>query len=27
LHDLAVDVAEVLQAMDCGPAHLVGHAY
>jgi len=27
LHDLAVDVAEVLQAMDCGPAHLVGHAF
>ena len=27
LHDLAVDVAEALQAMDCGPAHLVGHAF
>jgi pimeloyl-ACP methyl ester carboxylesterase len=27
LHDLAVDVAEVLEAMDCGPAHLVGHAF
>jgi pimeloyl-ACP methyl ester carboxylesterase len=27
LHDLAVDAAEVLQAMDCGPAHLVGHAF
>src|ERR1700730_8826652 len=27
LHDLAVDVAEVLDAMDCGPAHLVGHAF
>jgi pimeloyl-ACP methyl ester carboxylesterase len=27
LHDLAVDVAEVLESMDCGPAHLVGHAF
>jgi pimeloyl-ACP methyl ester carboxylesterase len=27
LHDLAVDVAEVLEAMNCGPAHLVGHAF
>jgi len=27
LHDLAVDVAEVLEAMGCGPAHLVGHAF
>ena len=27
LHDLAVDVAEVLEAMDCAPAHLVGHAF
>jgi pimeloyl-ACP methyl ester carboxylesterase len=27
LPDLAVDVAEVLEAMDCGPAHLVGHAF
>jgi pimeloyl-ACP methyl ester carboxylesterase len=27
LHDLAVDVAEVLEAMDSGPAHLVGHAF
>jgi pimeloyl-ACP methyl ester carboxylesterase len=27
LHDLAVDVAEFLEAMDCGPAHLVGHAF
>jgi pimeloyl-ACP methyl ester carboxylesterase len=27
LHDLAADVAEVLEAMDCGPAHLVGHAF
>src|SRR5580704_3604324 len=26
VHDLAADVAEVLEAMDCGPAHLVGHA-
>src|SRR5436305_5538489 len=27
LHDLAADVAEVLEAMNCGPAHLVGHAF
>jgi pimeloyl-ACP methyl ester carboxylesterase len=27
LHELAVDVAEVLEAMDSGPAHLVGHAF
>jgi pimeloyl-ACP methyl ester carboxylesterase len=27
LHDLAVYVAEVLEAMGCGPAHLVGHAF
>ena len=27
LHDLAVDVAEVLEALGCGPAHLVGHAF
>ena len=27
LHDLADDVAEVLEALDCGPAHLVGHAF
>src|ERR1043166_1564883 len=27
LHDLAADVAEVLEALDCGPAHLVGHAF
>jgi len=27
LHDLALDVAGVLEAMDCGPAHLVGHAF
>jgi pimeloyl-ACP methyl ester carboxylesterase len=24
---LAIDVAEVLEAMDCGSAHLVGHAF
>ena len=27
LHDLAGDVAEVLEALDCGAAHLVGHAF
>src|SRR3954452_16475853 len=27
LHDLAADVAGVLEAMDCGAAHLVGHAF
>jgi len=27
VHDLAADVAGVLEAMDCGPAHLVGHAF
>src|SRR5436309_13300273 len=27
LRDFAVDVAEVLEVMDCGPAHLVGHAF
>src|SRR3954447_16610952 len=27
LHHLAIDVAEVLETMDCGPAHLVGHAF
>src|SRR5437868_14265211 len=27
LHDLAVDVAGVLEALDCGPAHLVGLAF
>jgi pimeloyl-ACP methyl ester carboxylesterase len=27
VHDLAVDVAGVLEAMNCGPAHLVGHAF
>ena len=27
LHDLAADVAGVLEALDCGPAHLVGHAF
>jgi len=26
-HDLAADVAGVLEALDCGPAHLVGHAF
>src|SRR5260370_8536983 len=26
VHDLAADVAWVLEAVDCGPAHLVGHA-
>src|ERR1700731_2646818 len=27
LHDLAADVAGVIEALDCGPAHLVGHAF
>jgi pimeloyl-ACP methyl ester carboxylesterase len=27
VHDLAGDVAGVLEALDCGPAHLVGHAF
>lgn len=27
VRDLAADVAGVLEAMDCGPAHLVGHAF
>src|SRR5262245_25015762 len=27
VHDLAADVAGVLEAMDCGPAHMVGHAF
>src|SRR5690348_13954114 len=27
LHDLAADVAGVLEALTCGPAHLVGHAF
>src|SRR5499427_676001 len=27
LHDLAGDVAGVIEALDCGPAHLVGHAF
>lgn len=27
VHDLAADVAGVLDAMGCGPAHLVGHAF
>jgi pimeloyl-ACP methyl ester carboxylesterase len=27
VHDLAADVAGVIEAVDCGPAHLVGHAF
>jgi pimeloyl-ACP methyl ester carboxylesterase len=27
LHDLAADVAGVIKAIGCGPAHLVGHAF
>jgi len=27
LHDLAGDVAGVIEAIGCGPAHLVGHAF
>jgi pimeloyl-ACP methyl ester carboxylesterase len=27
VHDLAADVAGVLDAVGCGPAHLVGHAF
>ena len=27
VHDLAADVAGVLEALNCGPAHLVGHAF
>src|SRR5262249_52302600 len=27
VHDLAADVAGVLESLDCGPAHLVGHAF
>jgi pimeloyl-ACP methyl ester carboxylesterase len=27
LHDMAADVAGVIEALDCGPAHLVGHAF
>ena len=27
VHDLAADVAGVLEALDCGPAHIVGHAF
>src|SRR5215467_15731305 len=27
LHDLVADVAGVIEALDCGPAHLVGHAF
>jgi pimeloyl-ACP methyl ester carboxylesterase len=27
LHDLAADVAGVIEALDCGPAHVLGHAF
>ena len=27
LHDLAADVAGVVEALGCGPAHLLGHAF
>jgi len=27
VYDLAADVAGVLETMECGPAHLVGHAF
>jgi pimeloyl-ACP methyl ester carboxylesterase len=27
LHDLAGDVAGVIEAIGCGPVHLVGHAF
>ena len=27
VHDLAADVAGVIEALNCGPAHLVGHAF
>jgi pimeloyl-ACP methyl ester carboxylesterase len=27
LHDLAADVAGVIEALGCGPAHIVGHAF
>src|SRR5689334_16289490 len=27
VHDLAADVAGVIEAVGCGPAHLVGHAF
>ena len=27
VHDLAADVAGVIEALDCGTAHLVGHAF
>src|SRR5258707_14337196 len=27
LHDLASDVAGVLEALRCGPAHILGHAF
>jgi pimeloyl-ACP methyl ester carboxylesterase len=27
LHDLAADVAQAIEVLDCGPAHLIGHAF
>jgi pimeloyl-ACP methyl ester carboxylesterase len=27
LHDLAADVAGVIKALECGPAHVLGHAF
>src|SRR3954447_254139 len=27
LHDLVADVAGVIEALDCGPARLIGHAF
>src|SRR5215472_13305704 len=27
LHDLASDVAGVLEALQCGPVHILGHAF
>jgi pimeloyl-ACP methyl ester carboxylesterase len=27
LHDLAADVARVIESLDCGPVHVVGHAF
>jgi pimeloyl-ACP methyl ester carboxylesterase len=27
LHDLAADVAGVIEALECGPAHVLGHAF
>src|SRR5262245_3796284 len=27
LHDLAADVAGVIEALDCAPAHVLGHAF